>query len=365
MDKKYNIFNIHNFNKIFWDFEPSVYKEFYKDLKEFNDYKLKKHYWSEGRYQNRIYNNKLKIIIYCNPWNINDNYFGAGGDTVLYRFAKLINEQTYKNVYAKIYTHNRINIENPFCNFFAEDNEINPRTLVVYSDGCEGNPLKSKNVMRWILLEIGTLYRDINFYKSWGLNDIVYHWEKSHILKNTKILNINYVDQKFKNLNNKRYKNSCYLVKKRILEINNKNIEFIHPKNSICIDEIKLDYIVNYFNICKKFYCYDLKTFFIIGAIICGCKVILVPDSRDKKTYIESTLLSDFSKFYNMFAWGEDDIHNIKYNNLDVNELILYLKNYELSFFSFLNDITKYFLNQNPEIPTVKTLYYNQLNIKK
>jgi len=359
MEKVYDFFSIKKFNTFFWDFKPEIYKEIYSDIRQLNTIQLMKHYFYVGRFQRRIYNKGIKIIIVCEPWNDNGQ-FSSGANKALYNLAKQINEKKYKNIYAKMYVMTRQNLQNPFCNFFAYDNEINSRTLVIYPDGNYGNPLKAKNVMRWILLEVGTIYRPISIIRTWHPNELVYHWEQSKIAQNIKILNNCIIDKLFQNyFQPRKPSSSCYLIKKR--KIYTQFINYIHPYDSICLDNLSKSQIINYFNECEYFYCYDLKTFFTIGAIICGCKVILVPDDNSKENYILNSVFNNFPKKNNLFAWGNDDIKSINYTQEDINDFISYLDNLSNSVNNFLEDIANYFYFNNYNFPTVKSVYKNYI----
>ena len=209
-------FNINIFKHNFWDFSLNEYRNFNKDLFFLNNEELTIHFFYIGRYERRIYNAKIKILIVCDEWINNNTSFASGGNTALYNLGKLINKKNYKNIYAKMYVYSRNNKTNPYCNVFANDNEINPRTLVIYPDGTYNNPLFAKNVMRWILLEIGTSYRPLDILKTWESDNLVYHWEKSNIAKNEKILNVTSIDNIYVNnhLFRKNY-SSCFLFIKR------------------------------------------------------------------------------------------------------------------------------------------------------
>lgn len=352
-----DIFTFEKFKIFFWDFIPNVYKKLYPDVSHLNSIELMKHYFYIGRMQKRIYNNKIKILIVCDPWNNDAVTFTSGGNKALYNLGKIINKTKYKNnIYAKMYDMSGKNINNPYCNYFAYANEVNSKTLVIYPDGNYSNPLSAKNVMRWILLEVGTTYRPLNIINTWKPDDFVYHWQPSLISKNIKILNNTIVDEVYVNYLKPRKKNSsCYLIKKRTFF--EEKITFIHPNYSIYLDNLSKQEIVEHFNVCETFYCYDLKTFFIIGSIICGCKVILVPDNGTKTIYIENSIFNNFPKFEKMFAWGNIDIENINYNAEDVTNLIKYLNNFSESVNAFLEDIYNFFHSQDVNIPNVKSVY--------
>jgi hypothetical protein len=349
-------FNEKTFDLVFYDFDVNFYKG-HKDIKNLSNIEAKRHYINIGRFQGRIYNNKIKILIVCKDWN-DDGKFSSGGNKALYNLGKIINQKKYKNIYAKMYDMSGLNKPNPFCNYYATKYEINKQTIVIYSDGMEGNPLNAQNVIRWILLEIGSNYRPADFFTTWNPNDLVYHWEYGNKSPNTvKILNTCTIDSIYINENKEREKDlSCYMIKKRNLI--NKEILFGHPTSAIQLDNLTKTEIIHYFNICEYFYCYDLNTFFFIGAIICGCKVILIKDNRTKEQFISNSVFVNFPSFINMFSWGIYDLESINYDANDIENLKLYLNNLSNSVDIFLEDIHKLFYsNLNEDIPTVKSVY--------
>jgi hypothetical protein len=94
--KNKNNFNINNFKRIFWDFSLNEYRNFNKDLFFLNNEELIIHFFYIGRYERRIYNAKIKILIVCDEWINNNTSFASGGNTALYNLGKLINEKNYK-----------------------------------------------------------------------------------------------------------------------------------------------------------------------------------------------------------------------------------------------------------------------------
>lgn len=131
--------------------------------------------------------------------------------------------------------------------------------------------------------------------------------------------------------------------------------------NSICIDNMKIVDIVDIFNKCKYFYCYDLKTFLFIGAILCNCKVILIPDKRTKNEYIKDSIFRNFVDISKFFAWGIDDVSNINFNSDDIYNMKQYILDLSLSVNEFLDDINSYFNEKIIKSPTVDEIYYKKI----
>jgi hypothetical protein len=206
--------------------------------------------------------------VYTYNFNIN-----SGGIVALYNLAKLLNE---RGIRTKLYILNWDNNTNPIYNDRVNIPEIRDDTIVIYPELIGGNPLGTKNVVRWILLEMDKTSNRIQIPKTWGPNDLVYHWETG---ENTRQLCIMWYNPVFINNNTAGPRDdTCYIVKKGHLI--HSNIEYIHPENSICIDNIDdLNYINSVFNKCKYFYCYDPNCAFTIFAACCGCIPIVYPIS--------------------------------------------------------------------------------------
>ena len=64
--------------------------------------------------------------------------------------------------------------DNIFCNDFASIDEINDNTIVIYPEIISGNPLNCKNIVRWILLELG-IEMPSDHFRNWQINDLIYH----------------------------------------------------------------------------------------------------------------------------------------------------------------------------------------------
>jgi hypothetical protein len=77
--------------------------------------------------------------------------------------------------------------------------------------------------------------------------------------------------------------NTCFALRKTqdshpLKMMNSIQDYFIHPTDSINIDNLSTDEFIEIFLRCHTFYCYDLVTFLPVIARLCGCKVIIVSD---------------------------------------------------------------------------------------
>jgi hypothetical protein len=215
-----------------------------------------------------------------------------------------------------------------------------------------GNPLNSKNVIRWILLSLG-IEMPINHYINWGLkslsnsistdgsNNIIYQWES---IQNTiPQLSVPWFNPIFKNTNQPRTK-TCYLIKKGLLL--HKEIKYMHNKDSICIDNMNLEEKSLIFNQCTHFYCYDPNTAYIIFAVSCGCVAILYPiENVSKNTYFKNKIFNKNNKIYNAgIAYG-NSCNEIEYAEKSINKSInMYVKlfnDYKDTVIPFMESVEK------------------------
>ena len=327
-----------------------------------------------------INDDKIKIIIYTPELDMN-----CGGIVVLHYLAKLINDLKYKNIIAKLYyinnhlhhinkishhinktshhinktSHhiNKTSHHNIFCNDFYNNDQLDDNTIVIYPEIIGGNPLNAKYVIRWILGELGMCSQQ-NIFESWDKNDIVFHWEPIN-KQNYKTFNCPYLNPIFVKTNFNKRENTCYLIKKG--RTMHKNINYFHPQNSICIDNMKIENIVECFNSCKYFYCYDPFTFFVSYAIICGCIPIVYPlENKTKEEYINNTLIKNIKNF--AMAYGNSETE-INYAENILNESALELLNINNSNLEntriFLDEILNYKNNINlDKFGTVYNNYY-------
>ena len=168
----------------------------------------------------------------------------------------------------------------------------------------------------------------------------------------------------FKNNNSTERTKTCYLVKKG--PIIHKNIDYMHPQNSICIDHCSLQDINNIFNECKFFYTYDANTAYIVYATICGCIPIIYPiDGISEEKYFKNRMYNFHGVIYNKAIVYGNDLSKINYileNNLIENNKEYYEELYNFyektTLNKFLKDIDL-LINKNSQLNnTVKEIYF-------
>jgi hypothetical protein len=357
------------FNKIFFDFDIDFYKKNNNDLlnyliinnitDEISKKFLKQHFYNFGRFERRIYNNKIKIIIVSDLFT--DSGHASGGALACYYLAYLINNLK-SNFYAKILTYSNSIIQNNFCNDLAIIGEINNNTILIYPDGSAGNPFSGKYVIRWMLQELGN-FRPKDFFKFWSKDDFVYHWENLGNLKKIRILLTPYMNEKYKIDKETHFKRegSCYLIKKYKYNNDINNLDF-HENESILIDNLPLDGIIKTFQTTKTFYCYDINSFHWLAALLCGCKSIVYPLKYTKEEWYSKTCFNYTKILYDKIAYGKKDIENtVEFTEDEIKTFVKCINdNTHNNLLNFLDDIYNIIINNKYEnIPTVEDIYYN------
>lgn len=84
----------------------------------------------------------------------------------MHYLAKVINDLNNPKFKAKLFIYNNLKYDNIFCNDFATIDELDDNTIVIYPETITGNPLNCKNVVRWILLELG-IEMPLDHYINW------------------------------------------------------------------------------------------------------------------------------------------------------------------------------------------------------
>jgi hypothetical protein len=334
--KPFYIYNKKSFYEYYPDFDLEFYKnKYFSNSKEnIQDIDVMAYYHLDGKYKKHLINNKKKIIIYTPPFDIK-----CGGIVVMHYLAKIINEYNPSRFYCKLFMHNNIKYNNIFCTDFARMDEINDNTIVIYPEIISGNPLGCKNVIRWILLELG-IEMPLDHSKNWSSTDLIYYWEPKNIYLNK--MTCHYLNPIFKNTNNNiRYK-TCYLIKKG--QLIHFNINYFHPSDSINIDNFSLEEMTNIFNQCKYFYSYDPKSMYIIYALICGCTPIIYPlENISKEDYFKTTIFYKNNTIYTKgisYGNSEEEVnYAVNTMNEGLNDLNLIFNTERNTVYDFLENI--------------------------
>ena len=239
------------------------------------------------------------IIIYTHMQNFS---FVDGGTVVEYYLAKLLDELGRT---VRIYPSSGIKTDNSiFSKFYKNDFPIDDNAVVIYCEGTQGNPLNAKNVVRWLLSEMGKNV-PYDWVNGWGKNELVYFFNYDKIFSNNeamigtkyKLLTSIYINPLIKNYNDPIRKGYCHTFRKSFYH---KTLRYAHPPNSLEIKrEHKLIDCINIFNKREIFICYDPLTFLNIIAALCGCisVVIKLDGISTQADWLKTTGVASYVKF--------------------------------------------------------------------
>lgn len=154
----------------------------------------------------------------------------------------------------------------------------NDEYVVIYPEVVTGNPLKAKNVVRWLLHTPGFHTNQINY----GPNELYFRFSVetpyfSHPGSTTsdQFLTVVHFPTEIYNMDgaSQERQGSAYCIRKGAGK------EIVHDLNdSICIDGKNHEEIAEIFKRVKTFYCYDTRTAYYYFASLCGCETIVIPD---------------------------------------------------------------------------------------
>ena len=262
------------------------------------------------------------FIIYTYDYSV-----GSGGIKVMHKLCDLLNKVGFKS-YIKpvsISESGFITCPDYYTPLVPQEllDDIN-QAIVIYPEGVRHNPLKCKNVVRWML------GRPSGDYLTYGPSDLIYwymdylYWDGLGHKEN--ILGVReFHEDIFVNKGLER-KGSCFTIRKGIFTN-------VHPPDSIEIGWTianDLEKTAELFNTTERFYSYDTFTFFSLQAVMCGCLSIVIPSFDVSKEHWLNG--SRFHKYG--IAWGEDDIpraietaplvfEEIKQEKLEINKNVI------------------------------------------
>jgi len=258
----------------------------------------------------------FNFVVYTPPLKHN-----IGGIVVLHNLAK---ELLVLKVKTFLYT-GYAPYKNDFCNNFilkSKSQIINDEnTIVIYPEIIKGNPLNAKYVVRWLLCDVG-IHTDKEIYKTWGKDDLVFHYSTFNMKYNpekiTQLYTI-WINPNVKNTNpTEQRSGSCYMIRKG--NQFHKTIKNMHPSDSILLDKNSLEDNIKIFNEKEYFYCYDPYSFYDSIAALCGCIPIIYPlENSNKLDWLKTKGL------FQVYLNQRDNLSGIAYGNEPIE--IEYAKN--------------------------------------
>lgn len=159
-------------------------------------------------------------------------------------------------------------------------------TIVIYPEIFYGNPMKAKNVVRW-LLYYNRYSDDINAYSK---DDLFIAYRK---IFNDRILNpcelivqINFFDSNlYKKYNFGKREGVCYILRKG----RSRNDLPTHFDGPVFDNNMSEEEFVKVLNACKYCFSYDTQTFYTAIAAVCGCiPIIVMEKGKQKSDYLSN-----------------------------------------------------------------------------
>ncbi len=211
--------------------------------------------------------------------------------------------------------------------------------VTVYPEITFGNPLNSKNVVRWLLHNPGfhtkkIYYSPKELYFKFNSAIVNFNFPGSTTSHNElKVIHYPTEHYNLKNTNQHR-SGTAYCLRKGI------NKKIIHDlKNSILIDGLDHASVANILKNVKTFISYDTYTAYSIFAVLCGCESVVVPDDgiSEEQWYPNS------SDRYGI-AYGFENIDKAKKTkHLVLNHIIEEEKNSEKNVQDFIKECNAFF----------------------
>ncbi|GAM56911.1 wavQ [Vibrio ishigakensis] len=185
--------------------------------------------------------------------------------------------------------------------------KLNSEDVVVYPEVTYGNPLKAKNVVRWLLNKPGFFTDNFCF----GPNELYFKFDHGlidNVKTNSsklshKILSITHIPFEIYNMENIDIREGvAYSVRKGKHKVLDQ-----HPRDSICIDGLSHIKVASIFKSVKLFISYDTYSAYSLFAALCGCDVVVIPD---KNVTIEQWYPDELNRLG--IAYGFEDLQRAR-----------------------------------------------------
>lgn len=230
-----------------------------------------------------VNNKKRNYIIYTWPWSediggvmfmhyLADELNRQGEHALLWRMGPIVplgvrGWLKWRLNRGPMFTHPALNAP------FARRRDLTDESIVVYPELAPGNPLKLKNVVRWLLYKPG-LRHPYRFGPDEMFFCVDEMFDLPEVTGGAPRLNFYSIPPAYKNENRLNRKGVCYMVRKGNAK---PRIPETESSDAICIDGMSHEQANEIFNRCDTFYSYDEATMFSQFAALCGCRSIVVP----------------------------------------------------------------------------------------
>lgn len=182
----------------------------------------------------------------------------------------------------------------------ASRSDLTRDSIVVYAEVVRGNPLKARNVARWLLYKPGLRHpyefgKDEMFFRVGEMCDL------PEITGGAPDLMLWKVNRTYRNETRAGRDGVCYIVRKGA---HKPRIPETEVPGAIRIDGKSHAEINDIFNRCHTFYSYDEATMYSQYAAICGCTSVVIPELFDsREEWVKNHELARYG-----VAYGLDDI---------------------------------------------------------
>ena len=257
----------------------------------------------------------------------------SGGIMVLYKLYSLLNKHGHTAKiwnWTKIHSHenriingkisagyfipstiSKVDIECPYLINIAKEIDIQD-SVVIYPEIIEGNPLRAKRVVRWLLNKPGAIMGTA----SYGLDELIIYYSEHFLPFGAKANHrhqlklFEHREDLYKDIKPIKRSNCYFMVRK-----GGDTPLTYHPPGSIQVDGLRHRELAPLFQTAELFISYDLHTAYSAFASICGCDSVVVPRTGMTKEQWKSG--KDVSEM-NGIAYGLEDIQRARNTRPDL-----------------------------------------------
>ena len=257
-----------------------------------------------------------KIINLDTPFFLSGSWYDR-----LYRSLSLIKSQAIPKTFKRKINRTLLRLfPKMLWHFFDRD-----KTVVIYPEATNGNPLKAKHVVRWILNTPGVCGGD-GVYETTD-HIFLYHdfytvnpsYQVQGILT---AIDLKTQLAKFTNQELTTRKGGAYLVRKGFY----KKLDQ-HPADFIKADDIlensNYDEMAQFFNSIETFISYDHMTFISIQAALSGCNSVIIPDENgefSKEHLIQVNRINGVAYGFDDQQWVESSKDKLRQYLIEINQ---------------------------------------------
>lgn len=266
-----------------------------------------------------------RYVIHCLPYNPNN-----GGEIVLHKLCHVLNQMGEIAVLHRMppfhgnswrkklrnWSHPQKYVTDPTLTTpVTLDRYAQPNDIVIYPEIVTGNPMRARNVVRWLLNRPSF----VGWKVDPGPDDLFFKYdlrcdEPAMTKGLAPLLFLFSANATYRQTNFGARHGSCYMFRK------SKDRALVHDLNdSLLLDGLSHDEINRAFNERDIFYCYDEMSSYSQFAAICGCTSIVIPSLyANREEFAKNYPLSRYG-----VAYGLDDIDHARATRHLVSDYLL------------------------------------------